>query len=157
MFGAGLLATIGIFNIFGATASGWLTDRSDPRWLLFWYYGLRGLSLLGLNAALSDAGLTLVVFVVFYGLDWVATVPPTVALCREAFGTERAGRRVRVGVRRPPGRRRVRRLGRGREPRLVRLVPAGLPVRRHARHRRRRHLAARRPAHRLARALAPLV
>ena len=91
MFGAGLLATIGIFNIFGATASGWLTDRRDPRWLLFWYYGLRGLALLGLNAALSDAGLVLVVFVVFYGLDWVATVPPTVALCREAFGSERAG------------------------------------------------------------------
>ena len=91
VFGAGLLATIGIFNIVGATASGWLTDRRDPRWLLFWYYGLRGLALLGLNAALSDAGLVLVVFVVFYGLDWVATVPPTVALCRQAFGSERAG------------------------------------------------------------------
>lgn len=91
VFGAGLLATIGIFNIVGATASGWLTDRRDPRWLLFWYYGMRGLALLGLNAALSDAGLVLVVFVVFYGLDWVATVPPTVALCREAFGVEKAG------------------------------------------------------------------
>jgi sugar phosphate permease len=89
-FGAGMLATIGIFNVVGATCSGWLTDRTDPRWLLFWYYGLRGLSLLGLNAALSDAGLTIAVFVVFYGLDWVATVPPTVALCRESFGTERA-------------------------------------------------------------------
>jgi MFS family permease len=89
-FGAGMLATIGIFNVAGAMASGWLTDRTDPRWLLFWYYGLRGLSLLGLNAALSDAGLTVAVFVVFYGLDWVATVPPTVALCRESFGSERA-------------------------------------------------------------------
>jgi sugar phosphate permease len=89
-FGAGMLATIGIFNVVGATCSGWLTDRTDPRWLLFWYYGLRGLSLLGLNAALSDAGLTIAVFVIFYGLDWVATVPPTVALCRESFGTERA-------------------------------------------------------------------
>ncbi len=91
VFGAGMLATIGIFNIVGATASGWLTDRHDPRWLLFWYYGLRGLALLGLNSALSDAGLALIVFVVFYGLDWVATVPPTVALCRDAFGAERAG------------------------------------------------------------------
>ena len=89
-FGAGMLATIGIFNVVGAMASGWLTDRTDPRWLLFWYYGLRGLSLLGLNAALSDAGLTVAVFVIFYGLDWVATVPPTVALCRESFGSERA-------------------------------------------------------------------
>ncbi len=91
VFGAGLLAVIGAFNVVGSAASGWLTDRYDPRWLLFWYYGFRGLSLLGLNAALSDAGLTLVVFVVFYGLDWVATVPPTVALCREAFGAEKAG------------------------------------------------------------------
>ena len=128
-----MLATIGIFNIFGTTCSGWLTDRLDPRWLLFWYYGLRGLALLGLNAALSDAGLALVVFVVFYGLDWVATVPPTVALCREAFGSERAGVVFAWVFAAPPGRRRVRRLGRRRQPQLVRLVPAGLPVRRLAR------------------------
>jgi predicted MFS family arabinose efflux permease len=89
--GAGLLAAIGIFDIVGTLASGWLTDRYDPRRLLFWYYGLRGLSLLGLNAALSHAGLTLGAFVVFYGLDWVATVPPTVALTREVFGRERGG------------------------------------------------------------------
>jgi len=89
--GAGLLAMIGIFDIAGTLGSGWLTDRYDPRWLLFGYYGLRGLSLLGLNAALSDAGLPLVAFTVFYGLDWVATVPPTVALCRESFGRERVG------------------------------------------------------------------
>ena len=89
--GAALLAAIGIFDVVGTICSGWLTDRYDPRWLLFWYYGLRGLALLGLNAALSDAGLALVAFVIFYGLDWVATVPPTVALCREAFGRERVG------------------------------------------------------------------
>ena len=89
--GAGLLAAIGVFDVIGTICSGYLTDRFDPRWLLFWYYALRGLSLLGLNAALGDAGLGLVAFIVFYGLDWVATVPPTVALCREAFGRERVG------------------------------------------------------------------
>ena len=89
--GAGLLAAIGVFDIVGTICSGWLTDRYDPRWLLFWYYGLRGISLLGLNAALSSAGLGLVAFAIFYGLDWVATVPPTVALCRQTFGRERVG------------------------------------------------------------------
>jgi len=89
--GAGLLAAIGVFDIVGTVCSGWLTDRHDPRWLLFWYYGLRGLSLLGLNAALGNAGLGLFAFVLFYGLDWVATVPPTVALCREVFGKEKVG------------------------------------------------------------------
>ena len=89
--GAGLLAVIGVFDVVGTICSGWLTDRFDPRWLLFWYYGLRGMALLGLNAALSHAGLGLVAFVVFYGLDWVATVPPTVALVREVFGRERVG------------------------------------------------------------------
>ena len=80
-----------MFDVIGTVCSGWLTDRYDPRWLLFWYYGLRGLALLGLNAALSDAGLALVAFILFYGLDWVATVPPTVALCREVFGREKVG------------------------------------------------------------------
>jgi predicted MFS family arabinose efflux permease len=89
--GAGLLAAIGVFDIVGTVGSGYLTDRHDPRWLLFWYYGLRGISLLGLNAALGDAGLGLFAFTVFYGLDWVATVPPTVALCREVFGREKVG------------------------------------------------------------------
>jgi sugar phosphate permease len=89
--GAGLLAAIGVFDVIGTVCSGWLTDRYDPRWLLFWYYGLRGLALLGLNAALSSAGLGLVAFILFYGLDWVATVPPTVALCRQVFGRERVG------------------------------------------------------------------
>jgi MFS family permease len=89
--GATLLATVGVFDIAGTIASGWLTDRVDPRKLLFMYYGFRGLSLLGLNAALNDAGAGLLAFIVFYGLDWVATVPPTVALCRDSFGAERVG------------------------------------------------------------------
>jgi MFS family permease len=89
--GAGLLAAIGVFDIIGTISSGWLTDRYDPRWLLFWYYGLRGISLLGLNAALSSAGIGLFAFVVFDGLDWVATVPPTIALCRRIAGPERVG------------------------------------------------------------------
>jgi MFS family permease len=89
--GAGLLAAIGVFDIFGTITSGWLTDRYDPRWLLFWYYGLRGISLLGLNAALSSAGFGLGAFVVFNGLDWVATVPPTIALCRKIAGPDRVG------------------------------------------------------------------
>jgi MFS family permease len=89
--GAGLLAAIGVFDIIGTITSGWLTDRYDPRWLLFWYYGLRGISLLGLNAALSSAGIGLFAFVVFDGLDWVATVPPTIALCRKIAGPERVG------------------------------------------------------------------
>jgi predicted MFS family arabinose efflux permease len=89
--GAGLLAAIGVFDVIGTITSGWLTDRYDPRWLLFWYYGLRGISLLGLNAALSSAGVGLAAFVVFDGLDWVATVPPTIALCRKIAGPERVG------------------------------------------------------------------
>src|SRR3954462_7120061 len=89
--GAGLLAAIGVFDIIGTISSGWLTVRYDPRWLLFWYYGLRGISLLGLNTALSSAGIGLFAFVVFDGLDWVATVPPTVALCRQTFGREKVG------------------------------------------------------------------
>ena len=89
--GAAMLAAIGAFDIVGTIASGWLTDRYDPRWLLFWYYALRGISLLGLNAALSSAGFGLGAFVVFNGLDWVATVPPTIALCRQIGGVERVG------------------------------------------------------------------
>ena len=151
VIGAGLLATIGIFDIVGTTASGWLTDRYDPRWLLFWYYGLRGLSLLGLNAALSDAGLALVAFVVFYGLDWVATVPPTVALCREVV-RPRAGRRgVRLGVRRHQFGAAFAAWGAGASRTLVRLVPAGVPDRRRARRDRRRDHPLRRPPRRLLR------
>ena len=71
---ASLLAAMGVFDFFGTIVSGWLSDRYDNRWLLFWYYGLRGLSL----------------FAMFYGLDWIATVPPTVRLTAQRFGPERA-------------------------------------------------------------------
>lgn len=89
--GASLLAVMGIFDIFGTTFSGWLTDRINPRLLLAWYYGLRGLSLFILPFALRSPGVALGVFVVFYGLDWIATVPPTAALSSELFGTETGG------------------------------------------------------------------
>jgi sugar phosphate permease len=86
---AGLLAAMGIFDFVGTIASGWLSDRYDNRWLLFWYYGLRGLSLLFLPFTdFSFYGLSL--FAVFYGLDWIATVPPTVRLTAQKFGAERA-------------------------------------------------------------------
>jgi MFS family permease len=88
---AGLLATIGVFDIVGTTASGYLTDRFDPRLLLAWYYGLRGLSLLALPYAFNSPHFGLILFVVFYGLDWIATVPPTVALTSEIFGRDRVG------------------------------------------------------------------
>jgi sugar phosphate permease len=89
---AGLLALIGVFDIIGTVASGWLTDRFNPAVLLVAYYALRGLSLVFVNTLLGP-GIEppLWIFIVFYGLDWVATVPPTVALCRIHFGIERAG------------------------------------------------------------------
>ena len=71
--------------------SGWLTDRVDSRWLLFWYYGLRGLSLLFLPYAFGLQYFGLILFIVFYGLDWVATVPPTVALAADTFGKRNVG------------------------------------------------------------------
>jgi len=80
-----------IFDILGTTASGWLTDRWSARHLLFAYYTLRGVSLLFLPATLHDSGPGLGAFAVFYGLDWVATVPPTVKLTTEAFGRENTG------------------------------------------------------------------
>jgi MFS family permease len=84
---AGLLALVGIFDIAGTVASGWLTDRVNPRILLAAYYGFRGLSLLVLPSLLAaTVQPSMIVFVIFYGLDWVATVPPTIALSREAFG-----------------------------------------------------------------------
>lgn len=88
---ASMLALIGIFDLIGTTCSGWLSDRMDNRWLLCWYYGLRGLSLLFLPYALGSANLALLAFIVFYGLDWVATVPPTVRLTADAFGKENVG------------------------------------------------------------------
>jgi predicted MFS family arabinose efflux permease len=87
---AGLLAMMGIFDIVGTTASGWLTDRYSSRALLFMYYTLRGLSLLFLPYTLQHAD-RLGWFAVFYGLDWIATVPPTVRLATEAFGQENTG------------------------------------------------------------------
>ena len=82
---AGLLAAMGVFDLLGTTLSGYLTDRYDSRILLFWYYGLRGLSLVVLPFTQFDV-VSLTIFAVFYGLDWVATVPPTVALTNEVFG-----------------------------------------------------------------------
>ncbi|WP_148574983.1 MFS transporter [Nocardioides caldifontis] len=89
---AGLLAVVGVFDIVGTIGSGWLTDRLDPRLLLGVYYGLRGLALLAVPALLGPhVDPPLLVVVALFGLDWVATVPPTVVLCRTAFGVERAG------------------------------------------------------------------
>ncbi|MEO3797717.1 MFS transporter [Nonomuraea sp. B10E15] len=88
---AGLLAVIGIFDVVGTVASGWLSDKIDPKMLLGVYYGLRGLSLMvlpGLFAATTEP--SMLIFIVFYGLDWVATVPPTVALCRRVYGADGA-------------------------------------------------------------------
>jgi len=86
--GASLLAAMGIFNFLGTTGSGWLSDRVDNRILLAVYYGLRGISLIYLPFSfVSFYGLSL--FAVFYGLDWIATVPPTVRLATNSFGTEK--------------------------------------------------------------------
>lgn len=88
---ASLLALVGVFDVIGTIFSGWLTDKYDPRKLLFFYYGLRGLSLFLLPSILfSSVQASTLVFVIFYGLDWVATVPPTVMLCRTILGPERA-------------------------------------------------------------------
>jgi len=86
---ASLLAAIGVFDFVGTILSGWLADRYDNRWLLFWYYGLRGFSLVFLPFTdFTFFGLS--IFAVFYGLDWIATVPPTVKLTAQKFGAERA-------------------------------------------------------------------
>jgi sugar phosphate permease len=87
---ASMLAIMGVFDFVGTIGSGWLSDRVDNRALLFMYYGLRGLSLLYLpGSSFSFASLSL--FAVFYGLDWIATVPPTVRLTAQIFGGQRAG------------------------------------------------------------------
>ena len=85
---ASLLAVIGVFDVIGTLASGYLTDRFDSRWLLFFYYGLRGLSLLFLPFVFGSPLFALILFIVFYGLDWVATVPPTVQIARRVFGAQ---------------------------------------------------------------------
>ena len=87
---ASLLALMGLCDLVGTTAAGWMSDRWDSRWLLAAYYGLRGLSLLFLPYALAGADPSLVLFAVWYGLDWIATVPPTLRLANEAFGPTRA-------------------------------------------------------------------
>jgi MFS family permease len=89
---ASMLSLMGVFDLIGTTLSGWLSDRFDNRWLLFWYYGLRGVSLVFLPFALSEGSMTLlIIFSVFYGLDWIATVPPTVNISRQIFGKEKSG------------------------------------------------------------------
>lgn len=87
---ASVLALMGVFDLFGTVGSGWLSDRYDPRWLLFMYYGLRGIALLFLpESTFTIMGLT--PFAIFYGLDWIATVPPTLKLTAQRFGREKAG------------------------------------------------------------------
>ena len=87
-----LLAVVGIFDLIGTIASGWLTDRVNSMYLLVAYYGLRGLALLSVPAVLGPhVKPPLLFFIVFYGLDWIATVPPTVQLCREYFGLSKSG------------------------------------------------------------------
>lgn len=87
---ASVLAMMGVFDLIGTTLSGYLSDRFDNRKLLFWYYGLRGLSLFWLPYSdFTVAGLS--TFAIFYGLDWIATVPPTVKLAAQVFGPARAG------------------------------------------------------------------
>jgi sugar phosphate permease len=86
---AGLLVTMGLFDLVGTTASGWFSDRYNGSWLLFWYYGLRGLSLIFLPLAFGAKTLGLPIFAVFYGLDWIATVPPTLKLTLKTFGAAR--------------------------------------------------------------------
>ncbi len=88
---ATLLMMMGVFDLVGTTVSGWLSDRYNCRYLLFCYYALRGLSLLFLPQALLGPAVGLGVFAVFYGLDWIATVPPTVRLTADVFGREKAG------------------------------------------------------------------
>ena len=132
---AGLLAAMGIFDFVGTIVSGWLSDRYDNRYLLFWYYGLRGLSLLFLPFTdFSFYGLSL--FAMFYGLDWIATVPPTVRLTAQRFGPERAnlvfgwifaGHQLGAGV---------AAFGAGLSRTVLRELSAGLLRRRRALHRR---------------------
>lgn len=88
---AGLLAIMGIFDLIGTVGSGWLSDRVNNKILLFLYYGLRGISLLFLPSAFDPESNRLSLFAVFYGLDWIATVPPTVALTAKIFGREKVG------------------------------------------------------------------
>ncbi len=88
---ASMLSFMGVFDLIGTTLSGWFSDRFDNRWLLFWYYILRGASLILLPFALSEGSITLLmILTVFYGLDWIATVPPTINISRQVFGVEKS-------------------------------------------------------------------
>ncbi|GEK34978.1 MFS transporter [Kurthia sibirica] len=88
---ASMLSFMGIFDLIGTTVSGLLSDKIDNRWLLFWYYLLRGLSLLALPFALDSGSYSwLIIFSIFYGLDWIATVPPTIGLTRREFGLQKS-------------------------------------------------------------------
>ena len=112
---------MGAFNFVGTIASGWLTDRHDPRKLLLIYYAFRGVSLLFLPFVHDSMGI--MAFSILFGLDYIATVPPTVALVADAFGRQNVGHRVRLGVRGAPARRGgrgVRGRGRPRERRRLR-------------------------------------
>jgi len=84
--GAGILASMGILDLIGTTLSGWLSDRFNARVLLFWYYGMRGIALIFLPHAFGLAYYGLPIFAIIYGLDWIATVPPTVRLANDVFG-----------------------------------------------------------------------
>ncbi|MEB0138566.1 MULTISPECIES: MFS transporter [unclassified Undibacterium] len=84
--GAAILASMGILDLVGTTLSGWLSDRYNPRVLLFWYYGLRGVALIFLPQAFGLSYFGLPIFAIIYGLDWIATVPPTVRLANDVFG-----------------------------------------------------------------------
>lgn len=89
---AWMLSFMGVFDLVGTTISGWLSDRFDNRWLLFWYYALRGGSLVLLPYALAEGSLMLLaIFSIFYGLDWIATVPPTISISRQVFGVQKSG------------------------------------------------------------------
>ena len=89
---ASLLAIVGIFDLIGTIGSGYLTDKVSSIWLLVFFYAMRGLALLTIPVVLGpDVNPPLIFFIVFYGLDWIATVPPTVQLCREYFGVARSG------------------------------------------------------------------
>lgn len=84
---AGYLATMGVFSFVGTTLSGWLSDRFESRYLLCIYYASRGLSLLIVPYALAGTGeFFLPAFMIFYGLDWLATVPPNVRALTETLG-----------------------------------------------------------------------
>ena len=144
---AQLLAMMGIFDIIGTTASGWLTDRYSSRHLLFGYYTLRGISLLFLPFTLQEGGGGLAWFAVFYGLDWIATVPPTVRLTSEAFGRENTGRDLRMDWREPPARRVDGGIRRRRDPDDARRLPGGVLDRRRVVHAGGRVVSHHRPAH----------